>query len=145
MFENRLNPRFGLLVGGIVALGLAAPAHGNVTVPWFTVDSGGALRLTAGDLALSGTTGQADAAGTLSGGSLSVQGGFWVVAQANASLPGDCNNDGTVDVLDFLLLCQCPLGPDVAPGGVCACFDFDVDGDVDLRDISSFQCLCGGS
>lgn len=49
---------------------------------WWTLDGGGALS-TGGDYALSGTIGQPDAGGTLSGGVYSIDGGFWLADRAS--------------------------------------------------------------
>ncbi len=58
---------------GILAApeGPAAP----FSIPWWTVDGGGGTSL-GGGFAVSGTIGQPDA-GTLSGGSYTIRGGFW--------------------------------------------------------------------
>jgi hypothetical protein len=48
-------------------------------IPWWTVDGGGGDS-TSPSYSLSGTIGQADANGQLSGGDYRLQGGFWVGA-----------------------------------------------------------------
>ncbi len=57
-------------------------AQGSFGLTWWTVDGGGG-RMSNGDgqYVLRGTAGQADA-GTMSGGSYVLQGGFWGGAQA---------------------------------------------------------------
>ena len=53
--------------------------------------------------------------------------------------PGDCNDDGDVDLQDFLAFQTCFTGPGgtLTPG--CVCADFDGDDDVDLADFLAFQ------
>ena len=59
-------------------------------------------------------------------------------------LLGDCDANGTIDADDLLLLADCLTGPD---GGamrfLCACADFDADGDVDLVDLAALQTALG--
>ena len=55
----------------------AAPRTTGYTVDWYTVDGGGAQNLSGGTYSLSGTIGQPDA-GSQSGGSYTLNGGFWV-------------------------------------------------------------------
>ena len=68
-----------LRVGTPALLGLAAAAHAqSFVIDWSTVDGGGGASA-GGVYTMSGTIGQPDA-GTLSGGSYSLTGGFWGVA-----------------------------------------------------------------
>jgi hypothetical protein len=53
-----------------------APRTGGYEISWYTIDGGGAQNLTGGTYSLSGTIGQYDA-GTASGGSYTLAGGFW--------------------------------------------------------------------
>ena len=55
------------------------------------------------------------------------------------SANGDCDDDGDVDLQDFLAFQTCFTGPGgpVDPG--CECADFDGDDDVDLQDFLAFQ------
>ncbi len=61
-----------LLLAGVVEI----PAQ-NFSLPWFTLDGGGGSSA-GGPYAVHGTIGQPDA-GSASGGSFTVQGGFWGV------------------------------------------------------------------
>ncbi len=61
-----------LLSAGVVA----AQTGSGYNLTWNTVDGGGATFSTGGDYSLGGMAGQADA-GTLTGGSYALQGGFW--------------------------------------------------------------------
>ena len=124
-----------LLVGLLIA-----PAYGqDYDIDWFTIDGGGEMFSTGGTYTLSGTIGQPDA-GEMSGGSYNLTGGFWF-----GQRPGDCDNDGDVDLDDFTEFEACLLGPG---GGLsesdCNCFDFDASGDVDLDDFAEFQLLFTG-
>jgi hypothetical protein len=71
---------FGILVSGllIAALPLLVNAQGGYSLTWWTVDGGGG---TSSDRAsrytLTGTIGQSEASGTLSGGDFTLVGGFW--------------------------------------------------------------------
>ncbi len=86
------------------------------------------------DWTLTGTIGQADA-GTLDGGDLQLSGGFWFPQSA-----GDCNADGSVNLFDYQAFAECVTGPGGSlPEASCACFDADVDRDVDFADFGSLQ------
>ena len=61
--------------------------------------------------------------------------GFWY----QELRPGDCNEDGAVNLVDWPSFMGCMAGPvNPYPFPVCACVDFDEDGDVDLRDYGKF-------
>ena len=55
----------------------AAPRTTGYEISWYTIDGGGAQNLTGGTYSLSGTIGQYDA-GSQSGGSYTLNGGYWV-------------------------------------------------------------------
>ena len=108
-----------------------------------TIDGGGVMFSSGGEFELSGTIGQPDAASgasEMSGDDFTLTGGFWFETP-----PGDCNDTGCVNLLDYSDLEACLSGPD---GGLpvphCNCFDFDGDGDVDLSDASRFQQMFTG-
>ena len=55
---------------------------------------------------------------------------------------GDCNNDGTVNLLDFATFAVCfEQSLRGAIGSECDCVDMDGDGDVDLQDFAIFALL----
>jgi len=55
-------------------------------------------------------------------------------------LQGDYDVDGHVDVADYQRLVPCMTAPNVGPPPAgCDLFDFDLDNDVDLRDVAVFQ------
>lgn len=123
------------VTGSIVttATALAALGGADIDLSWRTVDGGGVMESTGGDLELSGTIGQPDA-GALSGGDFTLTGGFWF-----ALAPDDCNSDGGVNLIDYDDFEGCLSGPDIAVTPVCTCFDVDQDDDVDLLDVAQFQ------
>ena len=111
----------------------------TVEINRFTIDGGAPGLSAGGGFELAGTIGQPDA-GVLSGGGLTLAGGFWF-----GRSPGDSNEDGGINLLDYVELQGCASGPGdgfVAPS--CACFDFDADQDVDLEDVGTFQRLFSG-
>jgi hypothetical protein len=55
----------------------AAPRTTGYEISWYTIDDGGAQNLAGGSYSLSGTTGQFDA-GSQSGGTYQLNGGYWV-------------------------------------------------------------------
>jgi hypothetical protein len=124
-----------ILIVVTTSIGLAQ----TFDLSWYTVDGGGAMFTAGGNLELSGTIGQPDAGG-MTGGTLSLTGGFWSAAPAGASsVPGDCDDDGDVDLADYGDFASCLSGPlDAAPSG-CECSHFDADSDIDLRDLAEFQ------
>ena len=60
----------------------AAPQSGSYDLAWYTIDGGGATFSAGGGYSLGGTIGQ-PAAGSLSGGSYQLNGGFWGSAAVN--------------------------------------------------------------
>ncbi len=60
-------------------------------------------------------------------------------------LRGDADDDGDVDLADYLALRACVGPPGRAPGFACFAFDLDLDGDVDLSDVVTFQTFVTGS
>lgn len=106
---------------------------------WYTIDGGGGYSA-GGDFELEGTIAQPDAGTVMTGGGFSLAGGFWAGGQmVGPPIPGDCNNDGFVDLADFALFEACLFGPSGGLGPDCGCFDFDNDGDTDMHDFAAFQ------
>jgi hypothetical protein len=56
---------------------------------------------------------------------------------------GDCDANGSVDLVDYQDLAACLAGPGGGLGVGCSCFDFNADGDVDLQDYSLFMVTFG--
>jgi len=99
----------------------------------WTIDGGGEMRCSGGEFELSATIAQPDA-GVMTGGDFELTGGFWFAPSS-----GDCNVDGTVNLIDFSEFHPCVTGPNVPPGAGCTCFDIDRDNDVDMTDVARFQ------
>ncbi|MBI3850316.1 MAG: hypothetical protein HY298_08515 [Verrucomicrobia bacterium] len=69
-------------VVSLVFLAPAIIAHAqNYSIDWFTIDGGGGTS-TGGVYSVTGTIGQPDAGPTMSGGNVSVDGGFWSIIAA---------------------------------------------------------------
>lgn len=62
----------------------AAPQSGY-DLSWYTIDGGGATFSTGGSYSLGGSIGQPDA-GSLSGGSYTLNGGFWAGVSVNYNI-----------------------------------------------------------
>jgi hypothetical protein len=79
---------FLILLGlaGLAAARALAQPGGGFAIGWATVDGGGTISAAGGGYELGGTIGQPDA-GTLTGGSYTLEGGFWPGAAALTSTP----------------------------------------------------------
>ena len=128
------------MCGALAALTVLSVGTGlaeDFDISRWTIDGGGAMRSTGGDFELSGTIGQPDAR-TMSGDGFDLTGGFWFETP-----PGDCNDTGCVDLIDYADIVDefepCLSGPDGSVPFDCRCFDIDRDSDVDLLDIAQFQ------
>lgn len=77
--ERRLSPSL-MAMSILLGCTLTAIHAQNYAVDWFTIDGGGGTT-TGGVYSVTGTIGQADA-GAMSGGSYTLQGGFWGVVAA---------------------------------------------------------------
>jgi hypothetical protein len=86
LMKSRLLIRRVILLAaiGILLFYSLILANGGYSLSWYTVDGGGATFLTGGSYSLGSTAGQPDAAAS-SGGSYSLNGGFWAGAAITAT------------------------------------------------------------
>jgi len=64
-----------------LAVSLCAVRAQSLSIDWFTIDGGGGTS-TGGVFSVSGTIGQPDASGPMTGGNFSLTGGFWALYAA---------------------------------------------------------------
>jgi len=93
------------LMAAVAALALSASsASAQFSLTWYTIDGGGGTS-SGGAFALSGTIGQHDAGPALTGGTFTLQGGFWVGGGTGGPSCAPCvadfnNSGGTPDDAD---------------------------------------------
>jgi hypothetical protein len=103
----------------------------DITLDWWTIDGGGDMWTADGDVELSGTIGQPDAAATMTGGEIELTGGFWVVTVVSEPepCPGDLDGDGDTDHSDLGILLAnwgcVGSEPEDCPGDLDGDFDTD--------------------
>jgi hypothetical protein len=73
------------------------------------------------------------------GGSAHVGALYCLRSSGLGSAPGDCDNDGDVDLDDSAVFVDCLSGPGGGLGVGCECSDADADNDVDLLDFAEHQ------
>lgn len=99
-----------------------------------TADGGGVMHSTAGRYKLSSTIGQSDD-GMMTGGTYQLSGGFWFELP-----PGDCSDDGLVNLLDHARFQRCLRGPEIGPPDLeCQCYDVDRNRVIDMKDAMTIQ------
>ena len=145
------------MVGSSSAERASAPAvtqrGTGLAIDWHSIDGGGVMFSTGGGMTLGGTLGQADAGGPMTGGTLSLTGGFWVVAASSpagcATTCGDMNGSGgNVDLVDFAIFSTCfgLVGPNPScDAGEFICSDLNEDGVINLLDFATFLLTFGVS
>ena len=136
MFRNKTILGSGIAIALLTAIAALAAYLGGeeFDLSWNTIDGGGQMFSTGGDFELSATIGQPDA-GAMTGGDFEMTAGFWFRVVA-----GDCNSDGTVNLLDYESFLGCVTGPNGGPvSPECACFDANDDDDVDFGDFAALQ------
>jgi hypothetical protein len=78
-FCSRTWPRLACLCGALVLAAFASPIQAqNYSINWFKVSGGGGASA-GGSYQVSGTIGQHDAGGPMTGGPYSLTGGFWAL------------------------------------------------------------------
>ena len=128
-----------IAVGISLVLSAFAIAGDEFEITRSTIDGGGVMQSAGGDFELSGTVGQPDA-GVMTGGEFELTGGFWLYTP-----PGDCNDTGSVNLLDHNGFQSCLTGPAAGVSEGCGCFDVDRSGTVDLLDFTITQTTFTGS
>lgn len=130
-----------IVVSSLLAVLMAASviAGESYDLTWSTIDGGGGYSA-GGGFELEGTIGQPDA-GVLSGGSFTLQGGFWRTELA-PPCPGDLDGNGSVDLSDLagMLSAFGSINGDV---NYILSADLDNDGDIDLADLAGLLALFG--
>lgn len=144
MWRNSKQMVIGFILLSVAVTVALDEAVAQYEITRKTIDGGGVMRSMGGPYELSGTIGQPDG-GPLSGGDLTLSGGFWFPIPL-----GDCDDDGDVDLSDYARLVAqakgCLAGPGgSAPLGVCRCFDVNASGEVDLADFAVIQSTHTGS
>jgi hypothetical protein len=127
------------ILAGLLLLGSAASAVAQVELNWFTIDGGGEMFTTGGDIELSGTMGQPDASvSVMTGGDIELIGGFWnnCVVPCFGDLDYDCDRD-LADLAQLLSRYGTTSGATYEDG------DMDGDGDVDLADLAALLSVYG--
>ena len=131
MQRIRIQPFLFVIVAVAQLLFSAGEAHAQLSMTWYTVDGGGSVSSN-GALSISGTSGQPDASNVVTGGSLTLTGGFWPGATIAIDCPADITHDNAVGVADLLSVigtwgaCPSPCPPrcasDISPisTGDCA-------------------------
>lgn len=123
MRHIRIPRFFFALIAAMQVLLCAPAAMAQFTMEWNTVDGGGGTS-TNGSLSISGTVGQPDASLAMTGGSLSMTGGFWPGAGPINDCPADTNLDNLVNVTDLLAVigawgtCAGPCPPSACPADI---------------------------
>ncbi len=124
----------------VTLLAIPSLASAQPAINWFTIDGGGGTS-SAGTITLSGTIGQPDAGPVMTGGTLTLTGGFWAgFGSTGPTCPGtgpgacsraDWNEDGVIDFNDFLAFLNDFNGED-------PCADLNSDGIVDFNDFLEY-------
>jgi len=76
----RLKALLVVCLLSLITLPVLAQSGGTYNLEWNTIDGGGGTFSSGGDWSLGGTIGQPDA-GSLSGGTFTLSGGFWAGVQ----------------------------------------------------------------
>jgi hypothetical protein len=130
------------IAAAIVATASSVAAAASPTILRYVV-AGGGRRSATGAYAVTGTVGQALAgpvSGPMTGGTYSVQSGFWP-GQGPIQCLADYNNDSVVDIVDFLDFMNDYGNCDGQPAPCGETFDADLTGDtvVDIVDFLEFM------
>ena len=119
-------------IGTVTGLILAAAASAQpFEIPSYTIDGGGGTSA-GGVYSLSGTIGQPDADGPMTGGGFELTGGFWAgVGQMSCNIADLAEPFGLLDLADITAFVSGFLAHD-------SIADMDGNGLFDLADITAF-------
>ncbi|MHC5111920.1 MAG: dockerin type I domain-containing protein [Planctomycetota bacterium] len=109
-------------------------------VYWYTIDTGGEVTMSGSGINAVATLGQSGAV-IMNSDAVIATAGFWAVANEDQAVPGDCNDNGLIDLGDAALLVNCLTGPGPQQGPVppqCNCIDLNGDANIDLNDFAEF-------
>jgi hypothetical protein len=135
-----------ICIASMVLMLSTGHAMGQLSMTWTTIDGGGGT-CSGGTLSLSCTIGQPDAGVTMTGGSFSFTGGFWVgvgtggphCGTADFNCDGDVGTDADIESFFSCLAGSCPPPPCTNNA------DFNGDGDIGTdADIEAFFRVLGG-
>jgi uncharacterized membrane protein len=103
----------------------------DYAIPWYSMDNGGAIESTGGTVELSGSIGQTDAGPALSGGTYTLNGGFWPGAASGPICIADFNGDGSIDIFDVFAFITAFNNGDPS-------VDLDGNGSIDIFDVFAY-------
>ncbi|MFG0307351.1 MAG: GC-type dockerin domain-anchored protein [Phycisphaerales bacterium JB040] len=126
----RANIPSAVLSALVLSVAVESASAQPYEITWYTIDGGGGTS-SGGTYSLSGTIGQPDAAPPISGGTYTVEPGFWPGVLLAPPCQADVNNDGVLDNGDIGAFVTLFLAGDMAA-------DFTNDGILDNGDIGAF-------
>jgi hypothetical protein len=136
------------ILASLVSLVLASKVSAQLTVHQSAIAGGGGVSV-GGTITLSGTIGQHDATATLSGGAITLVGGFWATAgpatptcgSSDYNCDGDFGTDADIEAFFACLAGVCPPAPCTSGSDFNGDGDFGTDADIE----AFFRVLGGGS
>jgi hypothetical protein len=135
----RLRNTF-ILAAAMAVAAISSQANAQLSIIWSTIDGGGGT-CAGGSLTLHCTIGQHDAGSQMTGGGLSLAGGYWArgtnpgptCGSADFNCDGDTGTDQDIEAFFACLVGNCPSLPCTSNA------DFNGDGDTGTdQDIEAF-------
>ncbi len=132
---SKLKPRFAVATAGAALLLVGGLLYGGIT-RISVVSSGAANNLESGVIQ---NVGQSVIGRSTDGSVVAHMGIVPILAHGlRDPVPGDCTDNGLVDLDDHDVFVRCMDGPGVGVTQDCDCVDMDGDGDVDNVDAARF-------